>query len=256
MNNSARRTLEVLELLASSDEALTVSEIAKSLCIPKSSAFDLVSVLLEKNYIHLHNTKAKTYSLGFSTYRIGMAYINRADLYAAVHPLLVELSEKYRQTFYLAVEDNGEIVYLDKVESDAPIRSICRIGSKNLMHLTGLGKAILSGYSEQKVRSIIKEPLEIRTENTIRSVDELLKETETIRQRGYAIDIKEDNQMVCCVAAPIRGADGSVIAAMSASLLSADDTTLQTLEMLAKPICAAALEASKRMGYTGFALYE
>ena len=100
MNNSALRTMDILELLAQSGP-LSVSEISRMLNIPKTSAFDILSALTARGFTKtdpLHR-----YSLGLSTYRVGMAYIGSTDLYEAGHHRLRLLSRELQQTVYLAV---------------------------------------------------------------------------------------------------------------------------------------------------------
>ena len=184
MNNSAKRVLEILTYVSESKDPLTVTDICRALGYPKTSVFDIVTILCEEGFLRRENERAKTYQIGVKAYQIGMAYINTTDLYSIAHPILTAMRDKLGETCYLAVEEDGYIFYLDKVESSSPIRSTCNIGSKNYMYLTGLGKAILAGMPEQRVREIASRGMESHTPTTITTLDDLLNECASIRQRG------------------------------------------------------------------------
>lgn len=254
MNHSAIRVLMALELFAEADTPLTISDVSVRLQIPKTSAFDIVNILAERRYILRDNDRAKTYVIGPKAYQVGRAYLEKNDLYSLVHPSLVMMKEKIGETCYLAIEEGGSLFYLDKVESDSPIRASRAVGSRNFLHCTGLGKAILAGYPPERVDKIVMQGLPYRTENTITTAAELQEELERIRKRGYSIDNGEDNPYIRCVAAPIRNDRGEVIAAISISMLSAAFTEKHSVEAV-DIVCREALLLSHRIGYRGETLY-
>ena len=256
MNKSTLRTISILEYLAELKRPAEISQISRELDIPKSSVFDIIQALLEKGFVEVDNDVQKTFKLGLRAFQIGSAYINNVSVYKIAHPILEKLKDEINETVYLAVEDKGRIVYLDKVESDSPIRSTCDIGSTNLMHLTGLGKAMLAGYPEERVREITGGgSLEVRTPQTIKDYDSLLVHLKKIREKGYSIDDREDTELVCCVAAPIYDKSDNVIAAISVSMLSTK-FTMEREKYISKRVVEKALEISRKMGYMRDKLYD
>ncbi len=255
MNNSAVRVLDILELFAGAAEPLTVSEAAKRLGYPKTSVFDIVSILAGRGFLRRVDERAKTYTVGPRAYFTGMAYLSGADLHSAARPVLAGVRDELGETCYLAVCDGGRVVYLDKLESSQPVRAICNIGERRPMYLTGLGKAMLAGMDEERVREIAAAGMERRTGKTITRVDALLRELAEIRRRGCAYDMGEDNEFVRCVAAPVRDAAGNICAAVSVSMLEASFTPEMQARATEK-IIAAALAISRRLGYRGAALYQ
>lgn len=255
MNNSTLRTLDILELLAQSQEPLTVTQVAQALNIPKTSAFDILAALQHKNFVRMADPRAKTYALGLGTYQVGMAYISRMDLYTAAHQHLGTLCRQLGQTVYLAVPEGDQVVYVDKLESDSPIRFTMRTGGKNAMYRTGLGKAILATYPQAHVRTLLPENLPRCTSTTLTTVDEVLIQLEQIRSQGYALDLGEDNELLRCMAVPIRDARGDCIAAISTSMLVSDFEKFQ-LSQLADHLTHTALLISQHLGYQGNHLYE
>ncbi|MBQ8508686.1 MAG: IclR family transcriptional regulator [Clostridia bacterium] len=254
MNNSARRVLEILELFADSPQPLTVTDISRELGYPKTSVFDIINILAERGFIRRDNDRAKTYVIGLKAYQIGMAYINRTDLYAIAHPILSDLRNRLGETCYLAVEENGWVIYLDKVESSSPIRATCSIGSKNHMYLTGLGKAMLAALPVERVREIAARGMEAHTPTTITDVESLLAALEEIRAVGCAYDMGEDNSYVRCAAAPIRDASGGLAAAISVSMLDVKFTP-EMKASASSAIVEAAMTISRQLGYRGMKLY-
>lgn len=254
MNNSAKRVLEILELFAQSPVSMTVSEVASTLGYPKTSVFDIISILHERGFIRQDNARAKTYVIGVKAYQVGMSYLRHADLYSIVHPILADIRDRLGETCYFAIEEKGQIIYIDKLESSAPIRSSCNVGSNNLMHLTGLGKAILAAWPDEKVRGMFTGALEVHTAATIADVDSLIEELHKTRIRGYALDLGEDNPYIRCTAAPIYDSRSNVAGAVSISMLD-NRFTPAMQERAGEEITKAALCISQQLGYREKRLY-
>lgn len=249
MNNSALRTMDILELLADSGP-LTLSQIIQILRIPKTSAFDILSALTQRGFTkcdQLHR-----YSLGLSAYRVGMAYIGSTDLYEAGHHRLSQLSKELSQTVYLAVEDRATVVYIDKAEQDSPIRFTRKVGDRNQLYCTGLGKAILA--ADPSLAQSLPYPLERKTPTTLCTKEALLADLEATRSRGYALDMGEDNSLLRCVAVPVRNADGKAMGAVSCSMLESEFKSAD-VDAIAAALTIAALDISHALGYSGNALY-
>lgn len=255
MNNSAMRVLDILELFADSDEPLTVSDITKKLGYPKTSVFDIVSILADRGFIMRTSDRAKTYVIGPMAYFVGMSYLAGTDLRKVAAPILSDIRDELGETCYLAVEDNGWVIYLDKLESSQPIRSTCPIGAKRAMYITGLGKAMLAAMPEERVLEIASRGLEPHTGATITTPEALLAELAEIRSRGCAYDMGEDNDHVRCTAAVIRDASGKVAGAISVAMLDVNFTD-EVKAHSTVLIPEAALKISRLLGYRGTKLYE
>lgn len=249
INKSASRTIAILEYLAGCEHASNLTEISRDLNIPKSSCFEIIQTLSEFKAITVVDEILKTYRVGIKIFQIGSSVLYQTDLYLVAHLAIDELSKKLNETVFLAVEEYGKIVYIDKAEGKQMVRSTCVIGSKNDMHTTGLGKALLACYDQQKVDEIIdRYSLVVKTKYTISNKNLLMKNLEKTRKLGYAIDNEEYMELVKCVAAPIFDAGNNPVAAISIATLSAraDDNYLKNL---GEQISATALEISKKIGY-------
>lgn len=248
INKTVARAIEILDYVAISKSSVTLATISKELSIPKSSAFDIMHTLADKKMLKF-NEETKHFSLDVKSFEIGSAYLSRNDVHSVARPYLKQLSLQTGETAFLVVENNGMIVYLDKVEGISPTRTTCVIGDRNNMHCTGLGKAILATMPIEKIRLITGGgPLQVRTKNTIATFNDLMMELDKIRQQGYSIDNREDNDYVYCVATPILNGDEDCIAAISISSIFTP-STLDNVEFFSQLVTSAALEISSKFGY-------
>jgi DNA-binding IclR family transcriptional regulator len=123
------------------------------------------------------------------------------------------------------------------------------------MYCSGLGKALLAAYSAEKVRQIVDVDgfLPI-TENTVRNFTQLKEELDNTRKRGYAVDNREANTDLICVAAPLRDQSGQAMAAISIATpyFKMDD---DHIERFGELIVATALAISRKLGYLGEKMY-
>lgn len=258
INRSVARALDMLELVAKSPDELTISEISRQLAIPKSTAFDIITTLLDKGYLDLANDRLKSLKLGVKLFQTGAVYLDQTPLHKAARPILEDLSAEAKETSFLAIENDGLLVYLDKVESPESVRTSAGIGSNNPMYCTGLGKALLATMPDETIKTTITRMggLKPVTPYTITSEEQFFNIIAESRQRGYVIDDREHNMDVFCVAAPIYNAYGKAQAAISiASLFTKIKNNPERIAILGKLISEAALNLSHNIGFRGNKLY-
>ncbi len=129
---------------------------------------------------------------------------------------LRNLAHTTQETVHLAVLDHQEVIYLRKYESVPPTTLYSRVGRRAPAYCTGVGKVLLAHLPESDLSALLQTvKLERRTQNTITDQAALEVELAKIRQQGYAIDNMEHEDGVYCIACPIRGHTGEVIAATS-----------------------------------------
>ncbi|MGA5691623.1 IclR family transcriptional regulator [Cytobacillus pseudoceanisediminis] len=248
LNKSASRVMDILTILSIAKEPLSVSQLSRELNAPKSSTFEILTTMVVKGFLEFDDI-AKTYKPGIKLFEVGTSYFNNTDLTKEARPYLEGLVKKTGETVFLATASDGDVVYLDKVESPSSIRTTATLGMRNPMYLTGLGKAFLAAYSDQKVAEIMSERSFIPvTSNTIKDYDSLMANLKQIRQRGYSIDNEENEKDVFCIAAPIWDYTNQPIAAISIAGLASRMTEKGTKEY-AVYLIDAALNLSKRLGY-------
>jgi DNA-binding IclR family transcriptional regulator len=249
INRSTARTIDILKLLSIKGEPLTLAEISKFLEFPKSSTFDIIKTLMAMNIIEYDNVKFKTFRIGLGLFEIALLALGKMELHREARHFLDYLLEKTGETIFLALEDNGEVVYLDKAEGKSAVRFTAELGTRRPMHCTGLGKALLAAYPEKKVKEIIKKKkLPSFTENTITRMDDLMSELKASRERGYSIDNEECIPDVFCVSSPIKNRFEKPIAAISIAT-SASKMTAEMLEEFGTLVSNTALDISRKLGF-------
>ena len=242
--------------MANAKKSLTLTEISAALGIPKSSTLDIIQALLNKEVIEGDNPNLKNYKLGIALFTLGSASVGRANLQSTAHSLMAELSRETKKTVFLAVPKNEKIVYVSKVEGSGPLQSSCSIGDTNPMYLTGLGKAILAGMSDAEVLSLYGEgPYPQRTQQTIVNYAGLIADLADTRERGYAIDDREGVEFLYCFAAPIYDYTNSIVAAISIVSI-VDEITADERKRYPELILQAAMEISRKLGFTGARFYQ
>jgi IclR family acetate operon transcriptional repressor len=122
------------------------------------------------------------------------------------------------ETANLGIEVGDEVMFVAQVEASEAIRAFFPPGTKGPMHSSGIGKALLAWYPEDRVRAILEQKgLEKFTSLTITSDSSLLRDLEHTRERGFAIDDQERAEGMRCIAAPIFNAHGEPVAGLSVS---------------------------------------
>ena len=148
---------------------------------------------------------------------------------------------------------HGNVVYLNVLETDEPVRVMPRIGNVGPAYATAIGKAQLSVFQDKEIISLYENKVFRKlTDKTISNINELLKDIEIVRQRGYALDLEEYEEDVHCVAAPVLDFMGKVIAGISVS----GPKVRMSMERIEKEIAPLLIESahilSSKFGYTGY----
>jgi len=247
VNRTVQRTVEILELIASSDCELTLSDVTKKLDIPKTSAFDILETLVHMNMLYTKENGIKTYKIGVKAYSIGSNYSKTSLLLNVAEPIIKNLAKTTDLAILIAKETSGEIVVTLKQEPEKKIIATPNIGDRLLLHTTSIGKSILA-FSHKQERLIEKIDFCPQTDKSITSKMDLLREIEKIREQGCSISNRENEDYTFSIAAPIFDHRGYVTAAIG---------TLRLYQESYNPTCdielvkLAADKISRLQGYKG-----
>jgi len=200
-----RRTCLVLrEVGAAINTGASLPQLVAATGLPKSSVHRYLEVLVQEGFL-----ERPAHS---GTYRLGPRIVSLAThetplLVLRARPYLERLRDRFDETVNLGVLSGDNIVYLDIVESSRTVRLAARIGDRDTVHSTALGKAIAAQLPEAEVRSLLQRTgLPRRTANTITRVTEFVKHLDLVRHRGFAIDDQENDIEGRCVAVAIPAA--------------------------------------------------
>ena len=239
----------VMEALAD-EKQLGVSELAARLGIHKSTVYRFLSSLQELGYVR-QDAETEKYGLSYKILDLAGRILSSIDVRQAARPIMEQISDKTRETVHLATLEKAEVIYIDKIDSNQPLRMHSYIGQKIPIHASALGKVLLAWGPEHILEDLLhKGKLKHFTAASITEPEALREEIRKIREQGYAEDREESVPGVRCLAAPIRSGEGSVAAALSVSLPTQrfDENRLPVLKEM---IRQGAMEISERMGFNG-----
>ena len=242
------RAFDILESFSPRTPTQSLSDIAARAGLPLSTTSRLAAVLQQRGYLE-RVTGSDNYRVGIRAFELGNLYIQSTSLESEAQPILRTLAKTCNQTANLGIRDGQHIVHIAVVPPDRPIRFWARVGQREDIHCTGLGKALLSGLTDDEVSELLKNAVfTIRTEKTIGTLRDLVQQLQVIRQRGSATDDEESVSGLTCIAAPIHDHRGEVVAAVSVSgptvEFDQDVTPVWT-----EAVVEAAREISLRLGH-------
>ncbi|MEV4199318.1 IclR family transcriptional regulator [Micromonospora globbae] len=248
-SSSLRRALAVLDYVARFDQqpgGAHLSELAAGVKLNKSTLLRLLAPLVDAGLVWKDPTTGR-YQLGPHTAYLGGVYLERLDCRAAAHDVLASLVDRTGETAHLVLIDKLEVVYVDKVESPNTIRMHSRIGTRQPLYSTSVGKALLAHLPPTVLADVIAGGMTQRTPNTITDEARLRSQLDLIQEHGYAVDDMENETGIRCVGAAIFDNLGHAIAALSVSGPDGRLTRDRVAEIGAA-VTHAANEVSRRLG--------
>ncbi len=244
------KSLSILEILLQQGSSMNMTELSEKLGFYPSTIHRILDTLKHWGYVE-QDSHTQKYQLGLKALELGMAKLHQMDLVREATPHLKELVNQCNETVHLGVLEAGEVLYLAKEESSQTIRMISYVGKRAPLHCTSLGKVLLAYLSVEERKKILGEKgLPRLTENTITDKKELEKELGKVREQGFALDRRENEKDVRCIAAPIRNFQGKIIAAISISG-PAFRIDVNTRNNQKKALLEISKKISKRLGYNG-----
>lgn len=213
-HRTTSRILDILETVALHPQGISLSDIAQSLEVPKSSIHPLLATLADRNYLK-SNKKEQRFFLGENLFVLGNKFVNDADILDKIKEVLLYVAEKTSETLYFGVLSNLDVLYLIKADQFSNFRVVSNPGNKLPAYSTGYGKALLSQFSAQQIRALYPSgTLPQITDNTLSTVDALNEQLEAIRNTGFSYEKGESTTGIQCVAVPII-VEGKVLSGMS-----------------------------------------
>lgn len=238
------RGLDVIEAVAHGRPTLT--ELATQLGLTKSTTHRLASALSARGFL-APGSRGAAYRLGPKLLELGEVARDQFDLVEVARPHIEELSRTTSDTVHLGVLEDEMALYLDKVNGQRRITISSRVGERQPLTTTGLGKALLLDHPAAYWRE--RWGLEAGDKKDAGALDQWLTRMEDYVQTGRAFDLEENEDRIRCVAAPVRGIHGEIVAAISVSSAAQymDDDRMKKLTDEVKGV---AEEISRELGYS------
>lgn len=238
------RGLDILRAVA--DGATSLKAVVDATGVGKSTAHRLLQLLCQRGY--LRSSHGTDYSLGPALIELGFLALYQSPVPVVAKPLLEELARKYQDTVHLAVQDEQQVLYVEKVPGTRGAQMRSRIGLRMPLSRTGIGKALLLDQPELWTDTFQRESP--AGEATAESLDSFLARMRDYAREGTTLDLEDNEPGIRCVAAPIRDGSGAIVAAISMSATT-PYMPRQRMNALKTVMGQTALTISKRLGYSG-----
>jgi len=211
------RAMSLVGLLARSPGAMSLTRLAAQAELHTASTHRILGALISHGLVE--KTGAGEYDLGVRWLEVGNRLRARLNIRQVALPYMQQLAELTGETVNLIVRRGDEVVYVERVSGGQTLIQVVQVvGAHAPLHVTAVGKIFLAEDSASGVMAYVdRTGLPPYTSNTLTSLDGLNAELSIIRQQQWAHDREEAELGVACIGAPIRDAEGKLVAGMSIS---------------------------------------
>lgn len=244
---SVKNALKILKCFTMDEPEKRVIDISEELDLNKSTVSRTLSTLESEGFVY-KNPETNRYRLGLTIVTLSGIVNNNTDIYKESIPVLNELVRSIGETAHISVLDNYEVIYLEKVECNHPVRFLTHVGKRNPLYCTSSGKVLLAFSPKYVLETVIDRGLIKYTNQTITDPFKLRKHIAEIKKKGYAVSYEELSEGVNSIAAPIFDYTGKVVAALSV-VGPKQRIDHRKLKEIRQHTINASKEISSRLGY-------
>ena len=249
---AVQRAVEVLELLAGSQTGISLADLSRQTGFPKSSLFRILLTLEKSSIVQLDRTR-NIFTLGMKLIDWGNRALEKIDLKTVTHPHLVRMAHETRESYYVAILEDNEVIIVDRADTPEIWRMVARLGQRSPVHATASGQVLMAEAPDEVLQAaILRTGLKRFTPQTITSVARLKARLKEVRRDGYVINDAEYKPDLCVIAAPLRDHYGKIVAALMTALQSERARRNKALVMsIVEILKREASVISKELGYQG-----
>jgi IclR family KDG regulon transcriptional repressor len=211
---SVERALDILLCFSREDPTRSLTQIAESVHMSKTTVHRLLTTLENKRFI-TRDKASGLYRLGFRFIEMAALVLQDVELHRWAHPYLQRLSAEFGETVDLSILDGSQVIYLEVIESPQRVKIAAAVGQRLPAYFTASGKALLAYLPEEHVKKIIAENLADSSDHGSVSILEMLADLRGIAERGYAVSEQEYEEAINAVAVPIFDAEKHPIASIA-----------------------------------------
>lgn len=202
MHNPTLRVTEVLNFVCKNPGTMRLRDISRELNMPKSTLLPILQTLVQQQYIMKDTSDC--YLPGSGLLHLGAAARNTFSPAQMIRDHMKALVESFGETCYYGVLEQGQVLYVEKIDSPQPLRMLTTIGHKLPAYATGLGKALLLDHSQEQLKELYGEKMKPLTGNTVTSTDKLFDQLTKAKILGYTWEVEESTEHIRCFAVPVR----------------------------------------------------
>ena len=242
--SSVLKVFGILQALGEERE-IGITELSQRVMMSKSTVYRFLQTMKSLGYVAQEGESEK-YSLTLKLFELGARALQNVDLIRSADIQMRELSRLTKETIHLGALDEDSIVYIHN------LRMYSRIGRRNPLYSTAIGKVLLAWRDREEVKQIL-DGVEYKrsTDRTITSTDELLSVLDNVREQGYGEDNEEQEEGLRCIGVPVFDRFGVVIAGLSISFPTLRFSEERLHEYVAI-LHTAARKISEQMGYNDY----
>lgn len=214
--SSVLKVFGILQALGEEHE-IGVTELSQRVMMSKSTVYRFLQTMKTLGYVSQEGENDK-YSLTLKLFELGAKALQHIDLIKIADTQMRWLSKETKETIHLGSLEDDNFVYLHKIDSMYNLRMYSRVGRRNPLYSTAIGKILLAWQDEAEVRTIMADvEYKRQTEHTHTTIDELLADLAVVRQQGFSQDCEEQEAGLRCLGVPVYDRFGHIIAGLSMS---------------------------------------
>jgi len=240
-----KNACRVLKALSVEEKGFSLSELARNLKIPRTTALRILSTLENEGFVGRNDN---TFTLGNGMVNVGLKALAKINIRTIAVPILRDLANETGETAHLVVLSDDHALILEVCDSPHPLRVASRPGTLTLLYCSAAGKVLMAHCIRNRIPEIFKDnKMEKRTAKTITSIAALEKEMDKVIAQGYGLDDEEYFEGIRCLAAPIWNTRHEVVAATGITGTTTRFTP-DKIESFAQIVINAAKCISEKLG--------
>lgn len=245
MAKAVQLVLDILETLADAGVPQRLTVIADAVGQANSSVHRTLANLIERGYVA--QMPDDRYRLGMRCVTLGAATADSYGVLAIARPYLEKLNAQTRETVLLAFYEQGEVVYLDKVDAHFAVAPKSHVGARVPSAAVSTGRALLAFQGAREIERVAGEGLKQFTPNSVTTREQLEELLEQVRREDIASNITSYREGVCGFAAPVRDHTGVVVASIGCCL--PHERVDPSRDNIVNSVRSAVAELSMELGY-------
>lgn len=212
---SLDRGLQVIQAFSQNNKALTISDVSKITGLSRPTAR---RILLTLEHLGFAESNNGLFTLTARTLSLGYAYLSSNNKWSIAHPFMRDFVHQTGESCSISILDGIDIIYVARVSTKRIMSINLDVGSKLPAYATSMGHVLLANLSKEDLEKYLNNlNLEKFTDNTILDKDQLRTILEDVREKNWGGVDQQFEEGLRSIAAPIRDANGNVIAAINCS---------------------------------------
>ncbi len=245
---SFSRTIKVLQLIADQPQAPSVAQLLALSELTRPTLYRILAALEAEGLVN--QGADKCYQLGSRVISLAHRALAQTSIIDIARIELENLRDQLGETVHLAIRNQNELVYVDKIESREVVRMASTIGTRVPFHSSAVGKAFLAALSPDEASLLIEQlPMTAITPHSPTDKSQLAEVVVRTRLQGFSYESEENEQGIVCFGAAILNARGKPEASVSVSVPMF--RLKEDVSVYSQAICSACHKISEKLGYIG-----